>query len=450
MPDPSEPKKPTILCVDDDTLVLRSLREQLQRGLGSVCDIEVAASGEEALQLLHELAAEGTDVPLLISDQIMPGMRGAQLMEQVHERYPAMLKVMLSGHADAAAVGHAVNQADLYRIVKKPWQELDLLLTIQEALHKVERERKIQGHTAALEAANAELKQSIELLHAIMDATVDGLLVVDLQGTLVQCNRQLLDLWTVPPELLAGDSAAPLAAHLRSQLSDPNALAIDAATAPRQAVMLELSNGNIIEYSSRAHCIHGRQIGMVYGFRDVTERERSATIISRQALLDPVTGLANRHHFDNTLVAALEQARQAGTPLGVLFVDLDRFKCINDTYGHAVGDELLCCVAERLQNCVRDCDLLARWGGDEFTVLLPQLRTPDEACIVAQRILDALASPMQLGGHALHTSASIGVAVFPDDGDDAPTLLKKADIALYQVKDEGRNGYRRCGGDKAS
>ena len=125
---------PTIVCVDDDTLILRSLREQLLRGLDTACDIELASSAEEALALIDELDAEGADVPLIISDQVMPGQHGADLLAEIHRRRPSTLKILLTGQADVAAIGTAVNEANLYRLIGKPWQEQDLVLTVREAL----------------------------------------------------------------------------------------------------------------------------------------------------------------------------------------------------------------------------------------------------------------------------------------------------------------------------
>ncbi len=310
----------TIVCVDDDALVLRTLREQLLRGLDSSVRVETAASGEEGLALLAELTAEGVSVPLLISDQNMPGLSGADFLAQAHARYPSVLKVMLSGATDARVVGEAVNRASLYRILHKPWQLDDLLLTAREAL------RSAAQHEA-----------------------------------LARTHRELA---------------------------------------------------------------------------------RSMDALRHQALHDSLTGLPNRAQFEVALAQALGEAASCGQKVGVLFLDLDRFKRINDSLGHAVGDELLRSVVQRLRASVRQGDLIARWGGDEFTVLLPALQQRAEADAVAQRVVASLMVPIRLAGQPMQVSASVGLALYPDDGNDADTLLRNADTALYRVKADGRNGWR--------
>ena len=139
---------------------------------------------------------------------------------------------------------------------------------------------------------------------------------------------------------------------------------------------------------------------------------------------------------------ALSQALRARQLCAVLFLDLDKFKSINDTLGHAVGDELLIEVARRLKAQVRDSDTVARIGGDEFVVILPSLKSREDAEMIAEKIRASLAAPYGLNGHAVDTTPSIGVALYPQHGSDAELLLKCADAAMYQVKQAGRNGYR--------
>jgi len=433
--------RPIIVCVDDEMMILSSLKEQLRRGLGDACAIELASIGEEALQLLAELADEGADVQLLISDHIMPGMHGADLLTRAHHHYPGVLKILLTGQADTAAVGQAVNQANLYRFLAKPWQEADLILTAKEALRRVAQERELAQRNVEIAHSHDRLKQSMELLHATMDATRAGLLVLDHDATPVQVNQQLVDMWAVPEALVRPVPVVGLLAHLRSRLKYPAAIRLDALQEAEAPMLLELVDGRVIEYLSRAHRLHGEPIGMVYSFQDVTENHRNVSLIRHQASHDRVSGLPNRYQFDERLAQAIARARAARSGLAVLFIDLDHFKHVNDTLGHDVGDQMLRCVAERLLGCLREGDLIARWGGDEFTVLLHRTHTHNEAIAVAQRMLEALRSPAQLGEHAVQVGASIGMAMYPADGTDGEALLKHADMALYQAKLQGRDRF---------
>jgi len=186
---------------------------------------------------------------------------------------------------------------------------------------------------------------------------------------------------------------------------------------------------------------------------DMTERLRNEEKIRTLAFYDSLTGLPNRHHFRGLLSRALNTAHRQGESVGLLFLDLDRFKDINDRLGHAAGDRLLCEVARRLRSSVRFTDHLAfaevtdfettvsRLAGDEFTVLLSNLGNRTDASIVAQRIIDALSVPIDLDGNEIITGVSVGIAVYPDDSDDADELIRSADQAMYQAKQDGRNCY---------
>ncbi|MBP0001751.1 MAG: EAL domain-containing protein [Cyanobacteria bacterium SID2] len=172
------------------------------------------------------------------------------------------------------------------------------------------------------------------------------------------------------------------------------------------------------------------------------QHQRTTEIVHYRAFHDLLTGLPNRLLFDEHLQAALARAKRNGETIAVCFLDLDRFKTINDTLGHAIGDQLLQQVSRRLCRCLRQCDLVARWGGDEFLLMLPQIRELQDAGKIARRLLNTLESPFQIDGHTLHTSTSIGIALYPTDGQDPEQLVKHADIALYRAKDAGRNNYQ--------
>ena len=182
--------------------------------------------------------------------------------------------------------------------------------------------------------------------------------------------------------------------------------------------------------------------GLVCVVRDVTERTYAEEQIKHLAYHDALTGLPNRLLFKDRLTVALSHAQRDRSRLAVLFLDLDRFKVINDSLGHNVGDQLLQAVAARVHACVRESDTVARLGGDEFTLLLPALARSEDAAVVAQKILEAIRYPFHIEGREFFTTTSIGISLYPEDGTDAATLIKNADTAMYQAKEEGRDNYQ--------
>jgi diguanylate cyclase (GGDEF)-like protein/PAS domain S-box-containing protein len=178
--------------------------------------------------------------------------------------------------------------------------------------------------------------------------------------------------------------------------------------------------------------------------RDVTERRRAEEQIEHQAYHDSLTGLPNRFLFRDRLTVALAHARRTNRPVAVMFLDIDSFKLVNDTLGHSLGDELLKALASRLMTALREEDTIARMGGDEFTILLSNIKSPDDAALIAQKLLDAVAQPTRVEGHELFVTTSIGIALYPQDGDSAESLLKNADNAMYRAKEIGPNQYQLC------
>ena len=176
--------------------------------------------------------------------------------------------------------------------------------------------------------------------------------------------------------------------------------------------------------------------------RDITERTYAEEQIKHLAYHDALTNLPNRLLFKDRLSVALSHAHREGTSLAVLFLDLDRFKVINDSLGHNIGDQLLQAVATRIAACVRDSDTVARLGGDEFTILLPRLNRSQDVAPIAGKIIDAVRYPFHIEGREFYITTSIGISVYPEDGSDAETLIKNADTAMYQAKELGRDNYQ--------
>ena len=187
---------------------------------------------------------------------------------------------------------------------------------------------------------------------------------------------------------------------------------------------------------------NGRLTNYAAVFSDISELKANEAHIRHLAYYDPLTGLPNRRLLDDRLQMAIAHAQRARGRGAVLFIDLDRFKRINDTLGHEVGDEVLAEVARRLCKCLREDDTVARMGGDEFIAILGDLADPDDAAHSAARIIDALRRPIIAGEHELVITTSIGISIFPEDGRDPATLIKNADVAMYRAKDEGRDSFQ--------
>ena len=186
---------------------------------------------------------------------------------------------------------------------------------------------------------------------------------------------------------------------------------------------------------------HGRRTQLLVQQRTEELAGSNARLV-QLAHFDPLTGLANRKHWMDQAQATLEAAQRHGDRLAVMFIDLDRFKHVNDSLGHSAGDRLLGTVALRLRECLRSRDVLARLGGDEFVVLLPRLKERDGAAVAARKIMHLLVAPVLIDQHEVTVSASVGLACYPEDGDSIETLLRHADTAMYAAKDAGRNGWR--------
>jgi len=289
------------------------------------------------------------------------------------------------------------------------------------------------------QARKTELRSALENIE-------QGIFMVDAEGVVNVINQRAVELLDLPKEWLAG--SRPLK-EMITYLRDRGEFGDDLDPRVRDMLMnggLNSSigtyertrpNGVVLEVRSMAT----PDGGMVRTFTDITERKRAEARIAEMATHDELTGLANRALFRERLEQALVRMQRYGEPFALLMLDLDRFKPINDTLGHPVGDEVLKETALRLQFCVRETDTVARLGGDEFAILQAQAMTQEEVGHLAQRILDSIATPLDINGHRIEIGTTIGVAFAPRDATDQDQLITKADQALYEGKKNGRNCY---------
>ncbi|MDB5729825.1 MAG: hypothetical protein JWQ00_3030, partial [Noviherbaspirillum sp.] len=271
--------------------------------------------------------------------------------------------------------------------------------------------------------------------------TCPDAILIQHDGRFSFANRAAADLLGVTDagQLIGGSMHDFIEAERRADMHWVNT---PGATMWRKEATIRRFDGGVLHVDIHAApFMHRERTAVMLTLRDITALKQSAEELAYLAHYDALTGLPNRTLFHQRLDHALRIAARPGRSLEILFLDLDRFKEINDTLGHAVGDLVLKETAQRLQAILRESDTVARLGGDEFVVLVENVDEPHRGGTIAAKILAAMVPPLTSGAHTLRIATSIGISHSPADGVDADTLLKKADMAMYRVKQSGRNGY---------
>jgi len=427
-----------ILLSDDDPRMLQSLS-----GLLGMHDyrVETALGGRQALEMLQR---ERYD--LLLLDLAMPEVDGHEVMRVMKERNIPTMTIVVSGNASLDGIASAL-RAGAYDYLKKPYVPEELLATVNNAVRK---KRLEDSH----KVIQVRLNRSERLHRLIVNHSPDIVYILDEQGRFSFLNATVSKLLGYTPDELIGVSLLDIieedqqekGRYFLEQARHPydELRSVEVALRPkfpgRSRRHFELVVWPMLDDESPHH--DGGRYHTYGTARDITERMEAEEFISFQAYHDLLTRLPNRALFKDRLGIALTQAAREGHQLAVMFIDLDRFKVINDSLGHTVGDRLLQAVSERLLNCVRKGDTLSRFGGDEFTLLLPEVRDWESAAQVAEKILASIRAPFKLDGHEIFVGASIGIAMFPSAGATMDALIKNADIAMYRVKNTGRDGFQ--------
>ena len=314
-------------------------------------------------------------------------------------------------------------------------------------LHLIEQAANLAEIALGRSLAEQALRESEKLLSDILENVSAYIYVKDTEGRYLFANRQLRELFDAPMEEIVG-------------YDDYKFYDADSASSQREDDLRVLQNGETVQAEQTSHNILTglsavylsvklplrHEDGGIYALcgisTDITERKDIEEHMRHMAQYDSLTHLPNRALFGDRLQQALLAAKRERYQLALMFLDLDKFKPVNDTYGHAVGDLLLKEAALRIQDCLRASDTAARIGGDEFVVLLPVIESEQDAAMVGEKIRHALIQPFELAGHSLNISSSIGIAVYPEHGADEKLLVKSADIAMYHAKRNGRNNVQ--------
>ncbi|MEJ2590065.1 MAG: EAL domain-containing protein [Candidatus Thiodiazotropha sp.] len=280
---------------------------------------------------------------------------------------------------------------------------------------------------------------------ALLDNALVGIAMLR-ERRIVSCNRRLEEMFGYAAGALTNQSTRVLYPSDEAFRLTGHHAYLSLEQSPSYGSTLEMvkADGSLfwVELTGRALDMAQPQAGSIWIFTDISERKAAEARARYLSYHDTLTGLPNRSLADDRLRQAVSIAEREGTKTALLVVDLDRFKTVNDSLGHSVGDRLLIEVAKRIKACLRDTDTVCRQGGDEFLVLLPDLGEADACIAVLAKLAAKLALPFDIEGVELSTTVSVGIAVYPDDGSDLETLLKKADMAMYRAKEAGRDTYR--------
>lgn len=381
------------------------------------------------------LAAGPVDMVLL--DLGLCDAQGLEAVGRVRVIAPRVSIVLLCGQDDEPEAIQAMREGAQDYLIHGQIEARELMRALHNAL-----ERKIIEESLFKEKERAQFT---------LNCMGDAVICTDHSGNISFLNpvAEAMTGWPLSEVLGRPLTEAFRIMDATTRITTPNPMAIAAekdqtGSLPLNCILVRRDGNEIFIEDSVApiHDRNGLSAGSVLVFRDATVARALAAQITKLAERDVLTDLPNRILLNDRIGQAIARARRNHGQLAVFFLDLDGFKHINDSLGHSAGDKLLQSVAKRLKECVRNPDTVSRQGGDEFTAMIQDLEHPEDAAIAAARMLDAVANAHSIDGRGLHVTASIGVSIFPDDGQDAETLIKNADTAMYQAKEGGRNLFR--------
>lgn len=452
-------EKPVILCVDDEKMVLDSLERQLGRELEQHYVLEFAESGIEGLEIIREYIEQGHRIAVVISDQVMPEMSGDEFLIKVHELSPSTVKVMLTGQGSDDSIINAINHANLYRYIGKPWEKADVTLTIKEAAKSYMQEQKLIAQNMNLQRMYQRLKEmNTNLEKMVYERTrelhiqkaffeqlfansPEGIAILDNEFQITNINSAFQELFKYSVEDVKNQNINDLL--VPDEYKDEASYSLNSILSGitmRFESVRKRKDGSLIDVSVTGYPIMAEheQFGICIIFNDISIRKQTEEQLKYLSLHDSLTGVYNRAYFEQE-VKRIGNLRDSWA--GIVVCDIDGLKLINDTLGHQVGDDLIQKAASVIRDCIRPSDMVARIGGDEFAILLTDADISILADITA-RIKDATAKHNSLNSEYI-LSISVGYAEKKRNNSSMEEVFKEADANMYHDKISKSSNIRK-------
>lgn len=415
-----------LLYVEDDPEIRRQLVVFLSRRVGQLL---IAENGHQGLELFREHQPD-----VVVTDIVMPIMDGLKMSEGIKALDNDVPIIVTTAFNDQDFFLSAI-EVGIDHYVLKPIHLDALLEAIRKAAKNVIQQREI-------EAKNREL----QLAAKVFEGSIEGILIANADNEIISVNRAFSEITGYASEEVIGKNPRILNSGRQSQIFYREMWDSLNKTGHWQGeIWNRRKNCEIFPQWLTISVVRdeaGEVVHYIALCTDITQRKFDEERIERLAYYDPLTDLPNRVLLQDRLARVLANAQRNHRAAAILMLDLDRFKNINESLGHGIGDAVLQAVAERLRVSVRDADTVARLGGDEYLVVLADIDDAQDAAVVAKKILDSFAPPIVVGERELGVSLSIGISVFPNDGEDQQTMMKNADSAVYSAKQAGRNTYQ--------
>ena len=428
-----------VLLVEADTDDAQLIEDALgQAGIGAF-RVQRVTTLADALGCLAV-----TDIEVVLVAPNLPDCSGMEAFDRIRLAAPNALILALSGEEGFEAKAQEIILRGADDLVSK--REIDAYW-LPRALRYVIQRKSVE---AALRSTEEALFEEKERAQVTLNSIGDAVLVTDVQGNVTYLNEAAESLtgWTLQAaagqplaevfNIIDGSSRQPAVNPAKRAMDENRTVGLAA-----NGVLLRRdgTESGIEDSAAPIHDRRGEVSGAVIVFRDVSQSRAMTIKMAYLAQHDFLTGLSNRALLNERLGQAISFARRHKKQIGLLFLDLDHFKEINDSHGHETGDHVLRAIADLLGKCVRTTDTVCRQGGDEFVILLAEIERPEDAAQVAEKVLAKLSKPLRIDGQMLQVEASIGISVYPDDGEEVDSMIQHADTAMYHAKTTGRKSY---------